>query len=728
MFTDLEFLVRPRSVAVVGASADRGKGPGRIIPLLEEAGYGGTIVPINPRYSELDGRQCYPRLDALSQPVDLVVIMAPASAVVDAISQAADLGVKFVVIMSSGFSEYGEQGEAMQEEITEIARRSGMRIYGPNCPGLLNFKDGLPISFSPRLNIEAWRPGRVAVITQGGAMGRAVIDSMEAHGTPKVNYWFSPGNEADLQASDFLGWLAEDPHTDVVLLIIESFRDGRRFIEAAKRAREAGKLVVVLKVGRSEEGIRATATHTAAIAGADRVVDAALAQSGAIRVDDLDELIDLARILERYGAVAIDNVGVCSLSGGSAALLTDECGSAGLGVEPPTDETVTAMAELLPKLAAVGNPVDLTTEIFAQPELVDEAMRLFVGDERIDAAIMPFPYHLGRINEVMAEKLVAVAAETDKPIIAVGMSEAVLDSPAAQILRRAEVPFIHAATKAVAAVARCSRLAQASVHEEPDVPVRESRIPADLGGALSEEISERLLGGIGIPFAESRIVDGPEAGAAAAASLGYPVVLKAATELVAHKSDAGLVRVGIGSAEELHDAVAEIRRNHRLATGSADVPIKVAKQLDGGVEMMCGIVMDPVFGPVISVGLGGVYAEVFADSAMRVCPIGERTAASMIAESAAAPILRGARGAPPLDIEALASLLSELSRFAVADRDRLAGVDINPVLVRESGAVALDALVVTDARTSASMIDGEERPAHGTATADDQFAYGAQHG
>lgn len=722
MFADLELLVRPRSVGVVGASEDKGKGPGRIIPLLEAAGFGGSIHPINPKYSELAGRPCYAQVKDLPEVVDLVVIMVPARAVVEAIAQSADLGVKFAVIMSSGFSEFGDEGTAMQDEITRISRESGLRIYGPNCPGMFNLKDGLPISFSPQLNMGAWNPGRVAVITQGGAMGRAVIDSMEAFGTPKINYWFSPGNEADLQAADFLGWLAGDEATDVVILIIESFRDGRRFMEAARRARAAGKIVALLKVGRSDEGMRATATHTAAIAGSDQVVDAALAQCGVIRVDDLDELIDFARIVERYGVLRYDNVGVCSLSGGSAALLADVCGSHGLGVEPPTEATVSAMAAILPELAAVGNPVDLTTGIFSQPELVEEAMRLFIGDEHIDAAIMPFPYHLGKINEVMARKLVTVASESDKPVIAVGMSEAVLDSEAARILRTAEIPFIHAATKAVAAVERCKRLAQdqsrlghtdsgqlnAVIDGEAETRAVSAVFPNGKRGTLSEEVSEGLLHGFGIPFADSRVVATVAEAEQAATELGYPVVLKAATELVAHKSDAGLVKIGITDAAGLSSAFDEIQDNHRLAANTVPtnlvpapddhVRIKVAKQLDSGVEMMCGILMDPAFGPVVSVGLGGIFAEMLADSALRVCPIDQAEAEDLIAESAAAAILAGTRGAPALDTTSLAVLISNLSRFALAHADTIDGVDINPVLVRESGATALDALVVARGR------------------------------
>ncbi|WP_166969118.1 acetate--CoA ligase family protein [Brevibacterium atlanticum] len=728
MFADLELLVRPRSVGVVGASEDRGKGPGRIIPLLEASGFTGSIHPVNPKYTRVNDRPCFPTVGDLPETVDLVVIMVPAEAVVAAVADSAAHGVKFAIIMSSGFSEFGEAGTRMQDEITRIARTSGMRIYGPNCPGLLNFIDGLPISFSPRLNQEAWNPGRVAVITQGGAMGRAVIDSMETHGTPKLNYWFSPGNEADLQAADFLGWLADDEHTDIIVLIMESFRDGRRFMEAARRARAAGKVVALLKIGRSDEGRRAAATHTAAVAGSDRAVDAALGQCGVIRVDDLDELIDVARIIERYGVTSLENIGVCSLSGGSAALLADICGQQGLSLERPTEETVQAMARILPALAAVGNPVDLTTGIFSSPELVEEAMRLFLDDERIDAAIMPFPYHLGAINEVMAEKLVIIAAETTKPIIAVGMSEAVLDSAAARILRAAEIPFIHAPTKTVTAVERCRRLARerARIATEPlpaeAAPTGPSRIgtapaepavqtaaptgtalfPPAKTGALSEEESEAILSRAGVPFPASRIVDTLDEAEAAASALGYPVVLKAATELIAHKSDAGLVRTDIVDPSSLAAAFAEIRDNHRRATGAEHVPIKVVERLDGGAEVMCGIVMDPAFGPVVSVGLGGIFAELLGDSALRVCPIDEAEAAMMIDETAAGAVLDGARGRPKLAKAALAALVSELSRFAVAEADRLAGIDLNPVLVRDDEAIALDALIIAaEAPTSA---------------------------
>lgn len=729
MFADLELLVRPRSVGVVGASEDRGKGPGRIIPLLEASGFAGSIYPVNPKYTRVNDRPCFPTVRDLPETVDLVVIMVPAEAVVAAVADSAERGVKFAIIMSSGFAEFGAAGIQMQDEITRIARASGMRIYGPNCPGLLNFIDGLPISFSPRLNQDAWNPGRVAVVTQGGAMGRAVIDSMETHGTPKINYWFSPGNEADLLAADFLGWLAEDRHTDVIILIIESFRDGRRFMEAARRARAAGKVVALLKVGRSDEGKRATATHTAAVAGSDRAVDAALAQCGVIRVDDVDELIDFARIIERYGVMPMDNIGVCSLSGGSAALLADICGQQGLSVESPTEATVREMTRILPALAAVGNPVDLTTGIFSSPELVEEAMRLFLGDERIDAAIMPFPYQLGAINEVMAKKLVVIAAETDKPIIAVGMSEAVLDSTAARILRDAEIPFIHAPTKTVTAVERCRRLAREEARIAVDPTLAEavpSTSPPDASqsavaasgfvwfpeksGALSEEESEAILRTAGIPFPDSRIVDTPAEAEAAASVLGYPVVLKAATELIAHKSDAGLVRTDVVDSSSLAAAFSEIEDNHRRATGAERVAIKVVERVDGGAEVMCGVVMDPAFGPVVSVGLGGIFAELLGDSALRVCPVSEAEAERMIDETAAGAILDGARGRPTLAKTALARLVSKLSQFAVGEADRLDGIDLNPVLVRTDDAIALDALLIA----SESAASTPSAPAHQT--------------
>lgn len=702
-FPDLTPLVNPRSVAVIGASTNREKGPGRIAQHLLAGGFDGHLYLVNPRYDEIDGRTCYQSVADLPGPVDLAVVMIPAGAVVAEARAAASIGTRFMVIMSSGFGEMGDEGRRAQDELKAIAVESGMRIYGPNCPGYLVMSERRAISFSPRLDMDSWQPGgRTALVTQGGAMGRAVIDAMECHGSPGLNYWFSTGNEADLQAADFLGWLADDDTTDTVLMVLESFRDGRRFMEAAARARDLGKQVVVLKVGRSEAGKVATATHTAALAGADAVVDAALRQCGVVRVDDIDELVDLTRILERYGVREVANVGVCSLSGGSAAHVADLLGVNGLGVQPPTDETVQTLTELLPALAAVGNPVDLTTEIFRSPELVEEALEVFIADERIDALVMPFPYQLGRINHVMAEKLAEVSRRSDKPIVAVGISESMVEDPAADTLRKARVPYIPSATKAVLALERYAGVAgvrDASAWRPP--PPGSDTPPLTGTGELSEEASEAALSTYGIEFAEAEFVDGEDAALAAADRIGYPVVLKAAGDELAHKSDAGLVRVGLVDRAELSRAYREVCSAHEAFIGAPRSTVKVARMVTDGIELIAGVSVDPSFGPVVSCGLGGIYAEVLGDIALRICPVSPAEARALVAETKAFPILEGARGGEKLDVAALAETIAALSRFAHDYARNLAGVDINPLKIQSSGVLGLDALVVISGQEDA---------------------------
>lgn len=718
-FPDLTPLVNPRSVAVIGASADRSKGSGRIALHLLDGNFDGTLYLVNPKYDEIDGRRCYASVADLPEPVDVAVVMIPAAAVLAEVWAAARLGAKFAVIMSSGFSEMGPEGHAAQLELQTISRETGMRIYGPNCPGLLVMSERRAISFSPRLDMSSWDPeGRTALVTQGGAMGRAVIDAMETHGSPGLNYWFSTGNEADLQAADFLGWLAEDPATDHVLMVLESFRDGHRFLDAAARACANGKQVVVLKVGRSDAGRRATATHTAALIGADAVVDAALRQCGAIRVDDIDELVDLGRLLGRYGIRKLGNVGVLSISGGSAAHVADLVGVHGLGVEPPTEQTLARMREMLPPLAAVGNPVDLTTEIFRNPQLVGQVLRTFLADDRIDALLMPFPYQLGRINHVMAQKLADVSRETDKPIVAVGISESMLEDPAADILRAAKVPYVPSAAKAVLALARYASLPdlRASASWASLTDLRAGASWRDTGGSrelsalhgsgtLGEEASEALLASYGVRFAPSGIADSEEEAAALADRLGYPVVLKASGEGLAHKSDAGLVRVGLGDRKALGRAYQEICATHEALVGEPRTSVKVAAMISDGVETLCGITVDPSFGAVVSFGLGGIYAELLGDVAMRVCPVSKAEARKLIAETRAAAILDGARGGDRLDVGAAAEAIAALSSFGYDHSSRLASVDVNPLKVLPVGAVGLDALVALAGETENTHIE-----------------------
>ncbi|MPY85836.1 MAG: hypothetical protein GEV00_21680, partial [Actinophytocola sp.] len=467
--------------------------------------------------------------------------------------------------------------------------------------------------------------------------------------------------------------------------------------------------VAVLKIGRSDAGRRAAVTHTAALAGADEVVDAALEECGVIRVFDVDELVDLARIVERYGVRPVSNVGVCSLSGGSAALLADLAGVHGLGVEPPTEATLEQLREILPPLAAVGNPVDLTTEIFGIPETAGTALGTFLGDAGIDAAVFPFPYQLGRINHVMAEELVVVAEHSDKPVVAVGLSESLLDDQATRTLRAAGVPYIPSATKAVLALERYARLGRHLARPvlAPMAPAEEAaaadrtardRVAAlleDASGPLSEQQSEEMLRCYGVDFAASEVVDTVGDAVAAAERLGYPVVLKSAGADVAHKSDAGLVRVGLWDPAEVRTAFEEVSGQYRQITGRERAPVKVAELVDDGLEVLCGVTTDPSFGPVVTFGVGGVYAEILGDLAMRVCPIDVDQARCLVTDSRCSPILNGARGGPVLDVDALAGCLAALSRFAHDWSDRVDGVDINPLKVRAAGrgVVGLDALV-----------------------------------
>ncbi|TWP34937.1 acetate--CoA ligase family protein [Leekyejoonella antrihumi] len=695
-FPDLIPLVDPRSVAIIGASPNHAKSPGRIASHLLDGKFDGELYLVNPKYDEIDGRRCYASVADLPQSVDLAVVMIPADSVLAAARACAAQGVKYLIIMSSGFSEMGDAGEAAQQELTAIARESGMRIYGPNCPGYLVMHQRRAISFSPRLDIESWSPdGRTALITQGGAMGRAVIDAMESHGSPGLNYWFSTGNEADLQAADFLGWLADEPSTDTIVMVLESIRDGRRFMEAAALARDHGKQIIVLKVGRSAAGRQATATHTAALAGRDAVVDAALRQCGIIRVDDIDELVDLARILDRYPVREVANVGVCSLSGGSAAHLADLCGTYGFNVESPTTATLQKLQDLLPPLAAVGNPVDLTTGIFSSPELVGEALKVFISDERIDALVMPFPYQLGHINHVMAEKLAEVSRLFDKPIIAVAISESMFEDPAADTLRAVRVPYIPSATKAVLALKRYASIPSLRrTGTWRPTPTPTNVAPLAGTGTLSEESSEAALTEYGISFPPSKVASSVAHAVATAERLGYPVVLKAAGDGLAHKSDAGLVRVGIADRAALEVAYHEVCAAHGSLVGGTRTTVKVVRMVTDGLETLCGIAVDPSFGAIVSFGLGGIYAEVLGDIALRVCPLTDDEARELIAETKAFPLLEGARGGARLDVDAAAEAVAALSRFGYEHADQLAGVDVNPLKVQTSGALGLDALVV----------------------------------
>lgn len=445
-------LLQPRGIAVVGASGDPRKFSGRLVSALQRSGYGGGLYPVNPRYGELGGLRCYPDVAAVPDPCDLVLVAVPAPAVVPAVEAAAARGAGAAVVFSAGFDEIGGEGARRAADLRRLAGR--IRIYGPNCPGLWQIADGLVYTFSEQFDPAQLRAGPIGVVTQGGALGRAILDGMQAG--LGVSYWFSTGNEADLDIADFVAWLADEPRTSVVAVLAEGFRDGRRFLAAAERCRAAGKPVVVLPLGRSAAGRRAAAGHTAAPGGDPQLAAALLQGAGALCVSDLDELCDLAGWLAIHGRAGpiSGGLGVCTFSGGAGVLLCDLAAEAGLPVPALGEGTAAALRALLPPIAAVGNPTDLTTAVLEDPALAVAALERMLADPALGLVLFPLPHRLDRYDADLARRFGAAAAAGGKPFGVVAHSPVFEREEAAGILRECGVPVFGSARRAVLTAAR----------------------------------------------------------------------------------------------------------------------------------------------------------------------------------------------------------------------------------------------------------------------------------
>ncbi len=452
-FDELAPLLRPRGIAVVGASAEPQKFSARIVPALIACGYEGGIYPVNPRYTEIAGRPCHARLGDLPGPCDLAIVAVPARAVEGVVREAGAAGVRAAIVLSAGFDEIGGEGPARAGSLRAAAAAGGVRLYGPNCPGLWQVRRGLVYTFSSHFEPGMLRPGPVGLVTQGGALGRAVLDAMETG--LGFTYWFSTGNEADLEAADFIALLAADPETRVVATVVEGFRDGRRFLEAVARCRRAGKPVVVLKIGESAAGAQAAAAHTAAPNGAAAVTAALLRAAGGILVDDIGELVDLLRLLARYPeSPAGQGIGVCTFSGGSGGLIADRAAAAGAPLPDLAPATGAALRAMLPEIAAVGNPTDLTTAIFEDPDLGCRALEAMAEDPGIGLLLWPFPHRHETFDPVMARRLVDVAPRLRLPLAVVAVSPVFDREQAAAVLQAGDVPVLPSVDRAAKAAAR----------------------------------------------------------------------------------------------------------------------------------------------------------------------------------------------------------------------------------------------------------------------------------
>ena len=687
----LDALFRPHSIAVVGASSDPRKIGGRPVAYLKR-GYRGRILPVNPGQAQIQGLPAFPTLDAVPGPVDQAILALPAKVAEASVEACIAKGVRSIVMFTSGLGEVDAAGLARQQAIAARCAAAGVRLLGPNCLGVFNIADGVLSTFSASVPSLRPRAGRIAVVSQSGAFGTYLF-TMLAHRDAGFSHFVATGNEADVDVSACVEWLADDPATGVILVSLEGCRDGTRLRRALLRARANRKPVVVMKVGTSELGAAAAASHTGALAGRDSAYQAAFEEAGAWRATSIEEMVDLGLACATAHATNSfprgGRLGIATISGGVGVLMADA--AAVLGLDVPALPGA-AQAEIL-AFAAPRNPVDVTAQVVNDKTLLARVLDVMVSEGGYDTILVFFAL-MGLADERMMEArdtlLALRARDPARPfVLCLICSPAIRETLEADGFVVMEEPG--RAVRACAALAHFARIWQGAV----PVLASEPPAPALPGGPLDEAAAKRLLSAAGLPFVPERACTTAADAAAAASELGFPVVLKALSPDLVHKSDVGGVRLGLRSPAEVEAAWDAMMRDvARAAPGARLAGGLVAPMVRGGVEVVIGAHRDPTFGPVCMVGLGGVFVEVFRDVAFRLAPLTEEAALEQLLSIRGRALLDGARGKAAVDTRAVARALAALSRFAAAHAAEVDSVEINPFIALPEGGMAVDAVIL----------------------------------
>ena len=692
----LDAVFSPRSIAIVGASTDPTKTGGRPVHLLIKHGFAGAIYPVNPRADQVQGLAAYADLGALPEVPDLVLVAVPGAAAVATLEQAAALGVGAAIVLSAGFTEAGPEGIALQARVTDIARDSGMRIVGPNCLGTVSVRSRAIGTFSIALEQEMPLEGGLSIVSQSGNVASAALRMLGDCGAGAARF-IATGNEADVQIADAIAWLATDPETTVILCCMETCRDGARLTAALDLAARAGKPVIALKIGTSEAGQKAALSHTGGLAGSDRVFDALFARYGAVRVRSLEELVEVGAAAEAIGLRRVGTAPSATMiaaSGGFGVMMADAAAAHGIGVNPLGERAQARIRTLLP-LAATANPVDATAQMSASPEILETLVDAVLADDANTTACLMLALGMGipRLRRVFTEALAHVSRRhPEKTLVAclAGPAEAIAD------LRKLGIacfPTIDSAMRGLAALGRIERFR----HEPPAARPVEPPQPLDPAACRNEATAKAVLAAAGLSFVPEVIATSADEAMAAAEKFGVAVAMKILSPDIQHKSDIGGVALNVRGGADAKAAFTRLIAAATLNAPDARLDgVLVSPMTTGGTELILGTLSDPVFGPVVMVGLGGIFAEIFEDTALRLAPVTESEAQAMLRELRAFPLLDGARGRAPADLDAAASAVAALSRFAARHAADIAEIDINPLLVqaRGQGAVALDALLL----------------------------------
>ena len=699
---DLLRMFRARSIAIVGASNSGHKPGGQPLLHLRNLGYDGAVYPVNPRYEEVMGWRCYPEVASLPEVPEVALIAVTADQVAQQLEACGQKGIERVIVITSGFAEMGGEGVAAQQALVEVATRHGIRMLGPNCQGMISVSQGFSLGFGAPYGLR-YRKGPISMTSQSGAWGNTVLMLANDAGLGFAHYQ-STGNEALVTSLDLIDAWIDDPETGMLVSYVEGFKDADRLVEVGRRALRAGKPWLLWKVGTSEAGARAAASHTANLGGDVALYRAAFRQAGAIEVHDVQDLADRALALLSPRQPRGPRVAVVTLSGGAGVLMADHCAPAGLVLPTLSSHTIEALRAILPPYAGLHNPIDLTGNIVSQEDNLIAALRLIVDDPAVDMMGVCLAAASGPIGIKLAQWVAEVAVATDKPVLVAWTADTATTQAGYDALQAAGVPRYDTPVRCATGMAAQWQFASDRARENRRLqealpactrPARRAQL-ASATQDLHEHAAKQLLADYGIPVTPEALVQTFEQALEQAEKIGWPVALKIVSADLPHKTEVGGVRIGLRNAQALQQAWDEILGNVRQHAPQARIDGLLVQAMAGaGVEVILGITNDPLFGLALMFGLGGIHAEVLRDVSFRLLPITRSEAEAMVREIRGFALLDGARGQPKADVPALVDTLLALSALAQDLKEHITGIDINPLFVRPAGqgVVAADALV-----------------------------------
>ena len=689
----LESLLRPQSVAVIGASDNPARIGGRPIYSMLKDNFQGKLFPVNPNRDIVQGLQAYPNISSVPVPVDSAVISVPENVALQVIKECAESGVKSAVVFTSGFAETGTAGLDAQQQIAKIASDSGMRILGPNCLGVFNLSAGWFGTFANTLASKKIPTGPIGIVTQSGAYGGHLFTITQNRGVG-TNYWVTTGNEVDIDVAEVIKFYASEPEIRVIISYAEGIKNGNRMREALQAARNAKKPVIFMKVGSTEAGARAAASHTASLAGEDAIYDGLFKQYGVYRAETTEEMADVAYACQFGRYPNGPKIGLQTISGGIGVQMADAASKKGFDVAPLPKSTQEKIIKLIP-FAGVNNPVDFTGQVLNERKLLEDSMRFVIDEADYDSQIL----YLASLpiseftKDISLEIFTALRKRYPEELMFLSM---IGPQESRKPYEEIGYPCFEDHSLAVRAMAALRYFAEVFKQgKQKVIPSTKGNKLARLEKNISEFEAKSILSAAGIPANREFLTQSCEEAIEAQKTIDGPVVLKVASPDIPHKTEIGGVLLNLTTKEEVEESYQKLITNVQSNAPKAKIDgIIVAEMITGGIETVLGVTKDPVFGPTVMFGLGGVFVEVLKDVTFRVAPFGPEEAHRMIDEIRGRAVLDGARGAPPADIDALANAISRLSIFAADNSDTIQTIDINPFLALPKGAVAVDALII----------------------------------